>query len=37
MVVKIKSKSTKKCVVKRKLRFEDYKNGLEAAQSSSWK
>ena len=27
-----KAKSTKKCVIKRKLKFEDYKNCLEAAQ-----
>ena len=27
-----KSKGTKTCVIKRKLRFEDYKNCLEAAQ-----
>ena len=28
--VKIKAKSTKKCVIKRKLKFENYKNCLEA-------
>ena len=27
-----KAKDTKKCVIKRKLKFEDYKNCLEAAQ-----
>ena len=27
-----KAKGTKKCVIKRKLKFEDYKNCLEAAQ-----
>ena len=27
-----KAKSTEKCVIKRKLKFEDYKNCLEAAQ-----
>ena len=27
-----KAKGTKKCVMKRKLKFEDYKNCLEAAQ-----
>ena len=27
-----KVKSTNKCVIKRKLKFEDYKNCLEAAQ-----
>ena len=27
-----KGKGTKKCVIKRKLKFEDYKNCLEAAQ-----
>ena len=27
-----KAKSTKKCVIKRKLKFEDYKNCLEATQ-----
>ena len=27
-----KGKGTKKCVIKRKLKFEDYKNSLEAAQ-----
>ena len=27
-----KSKSTKKCVIKRKIKFQDYKNCLEAAQ-----
>ena len=27
-----KAKGTKKCVIKRKLRFEDYKNCLEATQ-----
>ena len=27
-----KTKSTKKCVIKRKLKFEDFKNCLEAAQ-----
>ena len=32
-MVKIKkAKGTKKCVIKRKLKFEDYKNCLEAAQ-----
>ena len=30
MVVKIKSKRCKKCVIKRKPKFEDYKNCLEA-------
>ena len=25
-----KSKGTKKCVIKRKMKFENYKNGLEA-------
>ena len=28
----IKAKGTKKCVLKRKLKFEDYKNCLQAAQ-----
>ena len=27
-----KAKDTKKCVIKRKLKFQDYKNCLEAAQ-----
>ena len=27
-----KAKSTKKCVIKRKIKFQDYKNCLEAAQ-----
>ena len=27
-----KAKGTKKCVIKRKLKFQDYKNCLEAAQ-----
>ena len=27
-----KAKATKKCVIKRKLKFQDYKNCLEAAQ-----
>ena len=27
-----KAKSTKKCVIKRKLKFQDYKNCLEAVQ-----
>ena len=27
-----KARDTKKCVIKRKLKFEDYKNCLEAAQ-----
>ena len=31
-VVKIKSKRHKKCVIKRKLKFENYKCCLEAAQ-----
>ena len=30
-----KAKGTKKCVIKRKLKFEDYKNCLEAAQIES--
>ena len=30
MVVKIKAKGTKNCVIKRKLKFENYKNYLEA-------
>ena len=33
MVVKIeKTKGTQKCVIKRKLKFENYKNCLEATQ-----
>ena len=32
MVVKIKKKETKKCVIKRKLKFENYKNCLAATQ-----
>ena len=33
LVVKIKkSKSTRKCVIKRKFKFEGYKNRFEAAQ-----
>ena len=28
-----KAKGTKKCVIKRRLKFEDYKNCLEAAQT----
>ena len=33
MVIKInKTKGTKKCVIKRKLKFEDYKNCLEVTQ-----
>ena len=33
MIVKIKkAKDTKKCVIKRKLKFENYKNCLEATQ-----
>ena len=31
-VVKIKKQDTKRCVMKRKLKFENYKNCLEAAQ-----
>ena len=32
-MIKIKkAKGTKKCVIKRKLKFQDYKNCLEAAQ-----
>ena len=31
MLVKIKKKDTKKCVRKRKIIFEEYKNYLEAA------
>ena len=27
-----KAKSTKKCIIKRKVKFQDYKNCLEAAQ-----
>ena len=30
-----KAKNTKKCVIKRKPKFQDYKNCLEAAQSES--
>ena len=30
-----KVKDTKKCVIKRKLKFQDYKNFLEAAQSGN--
>ena len=30
-----KGKGTKKCVIKRKLKFEDYKNCLEAPQTKS--
>ena len=30
-----KAKGTKKCVMKRKLKFEDYKNCLEAAQNKN--
>ena len=30
--MKKKSKGTKKCVIKRKLKFEDYRNCLEVAQ-----
>ena len=30
-----KAKSTKKCVIKRKLKFENYKNCLEATQLES--
>ena len=32
MVVNEKSKRRKKCVMKRKIKFEDYKNCLKAAQ-----
>ena len=32
MVVNEKSKRCKKCVMKRKIKFEDYKNCLKAAQ-----
>ena len=32
MVVKIKTKDTKKCIIKLKLKFENYKNCLEATQ-----
>ena len=32
MVVNEKSKRHKKCVMKRKIKFEDYKNCLKAAQ-----
>ena len=31
-VVKIKTKSTKKCIIKRKLKFENYQSHLEATQ-----
>ena len=30
-----KAKSTKKCIIKRKLKFQDYKNCLEAAQTEN--
>ena len=30
-----KAKGTKKCVIKRKLKFQDYKNCLEAAQTEN--
>ena len=30
-----KAKSTKKCIIKEKLKFEDYKNCLESAQTKS--
>ena len=32
MAVKIKTKDTKKCVVKGKIKSKDYKNGLKATQ-----
>ena len=32
MVVKIKKQKAQKCVIKRKLKFEDYKNYVEATQ-----
>ena len=31
----IKAKFTKKCVIKRKIKFEDYKNCLEVAQTEN--
>ena len=31
-MMKIKAKGTKRCAIKRNLKFEDYKNCLEAAQ-----
>ena len=30
-----KAKGTKKCIIKRKLKFQDYKNCLEAAQTEN--
>ena len=32
-MIKIKKKRQKMCVIKRKIKFEDYKNCLEAAQT----
>ena len=32
MKIKKKAKDTKKCVIKRKIKFQDYKNCLEASQ-----
>ena len=32
MVVKIKKQKTKKCIIKRKLKFENYENCLETNQ-----
>ena len=33
--MKIKKQKAKKCAIKRKLKFQDYKNCLEATQSDS--
>ena len=35
MKVKKNKKRTKKCVIKRRLKFQDYKNCLEAAQTEN--